>query len=109
MKKMSGGTKPGETNMADIELHNEQTLRDAKQQGRQGNVTYDAAGKAGHVSVYATQMVWVFSGAGDTAEVLCHDGARGLVPRSVLPADPEVAPGPPKVTKAASLSNPSLL
>ena len=69
---------------------------------------YDAAGKAGHVSVYATQMVWVFAGAGDTAEVLCHDGARGLVPRSVLPADPEVAPGPPKVTKAASFAKDDL-
>ena len=69
---------------------------------------YDAAGKAGHVSVYATQMVWVFAGAGDTAEVLCHDGARGLVPRSVLPADPEVAPGPPMVTRAGSFAKDDL-
>ena len=42
-KKM-GASSDG-TNMADVELLNEQTLRDAKQQGRQGNVFFGDDGK----------------------------------------------------------------
>ena len=43
MKKM--GKASDGTNMADVELHNEQTLRDAKQQGLQGNMMIDDSGK----------------------------------------------------------------